>query len=222
MTAIATLPDLEPRQDRSRATREQILSTTGRLLRSRNFETLTIQEIVAAAGCSTGAFYGRFHSKEDLLPHLLEQHDAAVLRLLDRALASARVQRHSLAERLAWMARMNVAVLRNRRWLVRALAVHVRRNPAHVSAAVHARQVRFTERARTLLDGYRDQFVHADTRSAVDFALFLILTLCRERTLFGEMSQGIVATHAEMSAEIGRAAFAYLTGKPAPTTAPGV
>ncbi|MHC4991410.1 MAG: TetR family transcriptional regulator, partial [Planctomycetota bacterium] len=48
-----------PSQARSRRTREQI----------------TIADIVAHASCSTGAFYGRFAGKEDLLPALYERYD---------------------------------------------------------------------------------------------------------------------------------------------------
>jgi AcrR family transcriptional regulator len=59
-------------QTRSRRTVESLTRATLRLLRSAEFDALTISEIVAAANSSIGSFYARFPSKEDFLFHLAE------------------------------------------------------------------------------------------------------------------------------------------------------
>ena len=55
------------RQNRSEATRRAILDAAVRLSKEGGFDKLSIREICAAAGVTTGAFYHHFASKDDLL-----------------------------------------------------------------------------------------------------------------------------------------------------------
>ncbi len=63
---------IPPLQDRSRRTVTALTRGALRLLRSTEFEALTIGGIVEAANSSVGSFYARFPSKEDFLFHLVE------------------------------------------------------------------------------------------------------------------------------------------------------
>jgi AcrR family transcriptional regulator len=74
--------DIEPpKQARSRRSYHRILDATADLLADRSFDAITVDEIVARAGYTKGAFYARFDSKASLLRHL-------VTRLTDGALAA--------------------------------------------------------------------------------------------------------------------------------------
>jgi AcrR family transcriptional regulator len=63
----------EPKQNRSQQTRTKILDAAALILETKNFEELTIAEVVKQAGTSVGAFYGRFNDKDGLLEALDER-----------------------------------------------------------------------------------------------------------------------------------------------------
>jgi len=51
--------------------RRRILDAAGRLFREKGFETVTIAEVMQAAGLTHGGFYGHFKSKDDLIAETL-------------------------------------------------------------------------------------------------------------------------------------------------------
>ena len=59
-----------PQQTRSVATLNAIAVATKHLLKTHTFAELTIDQVVTAAGTSTGSFYARFKNKRALLHHL--------------------------------------------------------------------------------------------------------------------------------------------------------
>ncbi|MEW6730995.1 MAG: helix-turn-helix domain-containing protein [Acidobacteriota bacterium] len=63
----------EPQQQRSRVTRDKILSAAERLFAHKGYEEVTSHEIAATAGVAIGSFYAYFADKEQLLLHLLEE-----------------------------------------------------------------------------------------------------------------------------------------------------
>ena len=63
----------EPRQERSRLTRERICEATLSLLAERPFASISVDDIVVRAGCSTSSFYARFSSKIGVLHHLQDR-----------------------------------------------------------------------------------------------------------------------------------------------------
>lgn len=216
--ATLSAVELEPQQERSRATRRRILTAANLLLRTRSFDSLSVQELASAAGCSIGAFYGRFRGKEDLLAPLLDRHYRAIERWLRVAIADPSWRSMTLKTRLEWITRMDARVLRSRRWLIRALAVYMRRDGAALTDVQRRRRAAFTGRARELLLDRTDRIAHADPRAAIDFALFMIATLCRERVLFGELSEQSGIAHGDdaLVREVAHAAHAYLTGSAEP------
>ncbi len=64
----------QPVQERSLQTMNRILDATSQLLEQKLFEEISIAEIVELAGCSVGAFYGRFKDKDSLLKALDARH----------------------------------------------------------------------------------------------------------------------------------------------------
>src|SRR5882762_11436594 len=47
--------------------RRRILDAAGRLFREKGFESVTVAEVMKAAGLTHGGFYGHFKSKDDLV-----------------------------------------------------------------------------------------------------------------------------------------------------------
>lgn len=77
----------EPRQARSRATMERILSAVEDLLTEKSFDQITIAEISARAASAPTAIYARFSDKTALL---LAVHERFRQRTADRILAAVR------------------------------------------------------------------------------------------------------------------------------------
>ena len=57
----------EVRKNRSTATRRDILEAASKLIRELGFEKMTIRDVCAEAGVTTGAFYHHFSSKDELI-----------------------------------------------------------------------------------------------------------------------------------------------------------
>lgn len=81
--------DRRPQQARSRATLDRIIKVAMRAIEADRLDALTIPDIVQQAKCSTGAFYGRFESKSDLMAMLLARDAEALSEAMAGATANA-------------------------------------------------------------------------------------------------------------------------------------
>ncbi|MBO5034196.1 MAG: helix-turn-helix transcriptional regulator, partial [Oscillospiraceae bacterium] len=57
----------EIRKTRSDNTRRAILEAAARLIQEQEFDSMTVRDICAKAGVTTGAFYHHFASKDELI-----------------------------------------------------------------------------------------------------------------------------------------------------------
>lgn len=60
-------------QSRSRATTARFIAAAGRLLETQPWEEISVERLTEEAELSTGAFYKRFRSKDDVLAAIVEQ-----------------------------------------------------------------------------------------------------------------------------------------------------
>ncbi len=67
-----------PKQTRSQDTQERVLKALEELLSERFFEQITIRDLAARTGVSSGTIYRRFKDKEALLPVLYERFDHSI------------------------------------------------------------------------------------------------------------------------------------------------
>ena len=67
-----------PKQTRSQDTQERVLKALEQLLSERFFEQITIRDLAARTGVSSGTIYRRFKDKEALLPVLYERFDHSI------------------------------------------------------------------------------------------------------------------------------------------------
>lgn len=76
---------LDIKQSRSQKTYDALIKTGFRLLKKRDFDSITVAELSRSAGYSVGAFYARFRSKDEffdaMVAHHLESRIAASERL---------------------------------------------------------------------------------------------------------------------------------------------
>jgi AcrR family transcriptional regulator len=80
-------PRKTPRQRRSRATRERILSAAARVFAERGYAGGTTNHIAAEAGLSVGSLYQYFPNKDALAAELMREHAAEGVALVADRLA---------------------------------------------------------------------------------------------------------------------------------------
>ena len=69
---MSTFPVKVTKQSRSQRTQAAILAIVEKHLREGTFDEVSVHDIVSDAGCSVGAFYGRFSNKAAALYHFYE------------------------------------------------------------------------------------------------------------------------------------------------------
>lgn len=71
------------KQARTRKTRQALMKALENLLKNKGFEQITVTEIAATAGVSTGLLYAHFKNKKDFLEALLDAYKARILTRLE-------------------------------------------------------------------------------------------------------------------------------------------
>lgn len=111
----------KPVQARSQATLKRLLAATEELLETSTFTDIAVADIVEKASSSTGAFYKRFSSKNDLLPYLLENLQTRQLTEIKTFVADPQWSGVTLAERVRVFTRILSQSYVQNRGVIRAL-----------------------------------------------------------------------------------------------------
>ena len=74
---ITDSPKPTIKQKRSKKTYDALIKTGFRLLKKREWDSITVAELSQSAGYSVGAFYARFRSKDEMLDALAAHHRKA-------------------------------------------------------------------------------------------------------------------------------------------------
>lgn len=83
----------ERQRTQGEATRQAILDAAAALAREKGFDAMSIRDVCAAAGVTTGAFYHHFSSKDDLLNQGFASLDAYLERALEPYAAAPPLER---------------------------------------------------------------------------------------------------------------------------------
>ena len=94
----ATAPESVPNND---PLRDQLLAAAGRVFATKGYDGTKIMDIVKASGLSSGAVYGRFNSKNELLL-------AAVVAAVEQNPITNQLDERPVAEMLAEASRADV------------------------------------------------------------------------------------------------------------------
>ena len=221
MSPTALAPPLrEPHQERARRTLKRILDVTEALLEERTFEAISVSEIVRAAGTSVGAFYARFRDKDALLSALYGRYDRWIREHaaeLERGQPWDGLDLHGT---VTWLVGELVGLFCGRRFLMRAMTLHARLRPEKIDAETRARRERQMAFLRRALLEHRAEINHPDPERAVELAIFMAASLCREWLLFHDAPHASTtdADESEVAREVGRQMLGYLRG-PAETPA---
>jgi AcrR family transcriptional regulator len=124
--------------------REQLLDAAARVFARKGYTGTKIQDIVREAGLSTGAVYGRFGSKDDLLREAVVRRAANVARF-----DATNVDR--VADLITWMARPSREPLADADAVRLEAYVTARREP-EIAAAIADAQVQWRTAVQPVVD----------------------------------------------------------------------
>jgi AcrR family transcriptional regulator len=206
----------QPVQSRSRETLERLLDAAEALLHERPFEAVSVADIVRRAGSSVGSFYARFASKEALLPAIYDRYDAEFRTLADELIADVSRTGLSLAEICRTTVSHIVRWYGTRRWLMRAIALHVRTTPEQVPASARDHRATVQESWIAAFLARSDEIRHPDPRKRVEVGLLMVVAAVRERMVFSEAPHADTVTvpDHELEEELSHALYVYLTSDP--------
>jgi AcrR family transcriptional regulator len=195
-----------PRQRRSQQTLDRILDAAERLLLEREFDRLSIAEIVRASRTSVGSFYNRFRDKQALLSGLYDRYDAGLPDWIESWQRRQGAAPADLVRTSGWITRYLIDTFQGRRHLLRALALHVRNHPEELDAQARDRRV---SQHRFLVDAllqHRGEILHAEPERAAQAAVFGAASICRERILFAEgaHADGTQQSNAQLLQDVAR------------------
>jgi AcrR family transcriptional regulator len=131
----ATAPRKRPKQDRSLATVDALLTATARVLVKEGYDRASTNRIAEAAGVSIGSLYQYFPSKEALVAALMDRHQEDMSALIASSLA--RVMREPIRKAVREMVEMMICAHALDPKLHRVLMEEVPRT----SQLKHAKQV---------------------------------------------------------------------------------
>jgi AcrR family transcriptional regulator len=201
-------------QERSRRTLKRIYEAGTKLLELHGPSALTVANVAAEAGVSTGSIYRRFGSKEQLLAviqyEFVEDFKAELARrLADERLASAA----SVKEVVGIAVRGFAETFQARQSLLRVLILVSTENQAVLELGSRG-AIECGAMFREVLLSVADRIKRPDPEAAIDHAYRSMYSMCAFRAMFGEnLESSMPAPWPVMIDELTVAVCAYLTAE---------
>ena len=199
-----------PQQARSIESTERMLLAAEQLLRSGGADAVTVEAVIARAGTSTGAFYGRFGSRDGLLQAMHERFLTGFRSQMHEALAHA-LEADSLRSALGMFIDGLFVHVRTHR---NTLAFHVL-----VNATVPVMRSQGNQTTQTLT-AMIEEIISHHTHDApperltelADFVLRVLMGLSLQMLIFDDDEiTGHAISPDRWNAEALRAVIAYIT-----------
>ena len=214
MAAHATRWDhAPPIQARGRETQERIIEAVERLLETKSFEEISVQEIVEAADTNTGSFYARFASREALLPFLYARYHDEARAAVDEADVEARWVGLTFRETISRFVGLAVQLPKARPWRMRTVSLFARTHPEAIPEAAKARSRDAYKVVNRIMERHSASIRRSDRDRALAFITFVVITAARERMVFPDAPMASALPHDpdEFERELETLMFAYLT-----------
>lgn len=180
---------LPARQERSQKTLDALLVAVEELLEHKTYSEISLTELVQKAGVTTGAFYSRFKSKNDLLPILYDRYQARLTGQVKKQLAASRWEGLGFGARAKRVTDFICDLFEAQPDLYRAMVIYSRTKPT--SRAPSNRDPSGDPLPQylliqTLCERLTETLEHEDKPEPADmeFAVYTAITLARESILF--------------------------------------
>lgn len=204
-----------PKQLRSQRTMISMLEAAETLLEQKSWQALTIQDVVSAAGCSVGAFYGRFKDKDGLLHALDERYFERLADLLQVALLQTDWSKLELVETVHRLARLVVTLHQEKQGVMRTLILQAR---LYNDARFREREARlrsYLPAIQMILLAHRDEIRHNDAETAVRYAYLQMYYSAREMLIWPHLTPTMPYQDDALIAALSHSFLTYLTVPPA-------
>lgn len=206
-----SLIDLTPQQERSFKTMNKIMDAAAEILQTKNFEQISINEIVERAGVSVGAFYGRFRDKDGLLEALDERFftcfEAEVINLV----SAPGWTQTPVSNILEGLCSLLVKTYSRQTGLLRSLNLKAR---LYDDQRFRKREQKawndLFPRLQQALLAKCDEFKHPDPQVAIVFGFQQMFFTLREILLWEPLRSQNLYENEELITELTRAYLAYL------------
>ena len=199
-----------PQQSRSQRTLNKILDAAETLLNDKSFQELTINDIVSEAGCSVGAFYGRFKDKDTLLHALDERLMHDLVTLIDTTIADPKWQTATLAETVAGLVQMDIEFNTHRIGVMRTVILQARLKPDPRFREREARLNAAVPQLISLILAHQDEINHPNPPLAAQLGFLQIHFTIRELLLWPHIRDAFPIPQDQFAAELTRMYLGYL------------
>jgi AcrR family transcriptional regulator len=204
-----------PLQERSRRTLENICQAVETLLGTYDFDDISIADIVREAGCSTGSFYARFGSKDDLLPYLYERYDNDLRPRIAARMAANPIGSMSLRETVRAVVDHTIDMYAERRHLLRAMVIYARTRPREISPSTRQAREGTTDMPASAIARFATDIRHDNAMEAARIGFFVMSAAAREKILFdAPQAASLRISRDRLKRELAHGLFAYLTTAP--------
>ena len=166
-----------PRQERSREPLRRILDAARALLGQRDFEEISVDDIVERAGSSKGSFYQRFSDKDSLLVYLLREEHEAATKAWSKLLDPDRWRNASLGAVLDAFLDHLMEIYRGHATLMRAYAGKVFGGEREIRTLSVQLSRHVLELLRRIVREKAEEAGHPDPERAAAFLLTALITL---------------------------------------------
>lgn len=183
----SSVPDVPPAtQERSRRTLERIYLAGTHVLEKQGPSALTIANVAAAAGVSTGSVYRRFGSKDQLLTVIQHEFVEDFKAEMASRLNGEHLQPDASLSDVVRVAVQGFAeTFEARQRLLRELMLVSTENPAVLEVGSRG-AIECGAMFRELLLSVADKITRPQPEEAIDYAYRLLYSVCAFRALFGE------------------------------------
>ncbi len=206
--------EIEAAQDRSRKTRDKLVKAFGKLLREKDFESITMAELAKRAGVAVGTVYRRFENKNALIPIIFEVY----MQMLQETSAQGGAQLALTEDDTLWTATWRMCeaaskMLAGEPQLIRTAHLYARLRPDLVGEDWNGIIETSVGQFRQVIDHFADEVQRPDPDAAARMMFYLLNTVMVEQGLYGDAGPG-AALRLESEAFIEECAttiFGYLT-----------
>ncbi len=200
-----------PRQARSRASFDRMVTVAMDLIAAEGLEAATVQRVLERSGAGAGTFYARFDGRDALLAYLAMRFWANADDGWRAVLSPARWAAAGAVEIVHQFTRMLVLWTRAHGTLLRAFLMHAMANPEHdLLDRISVLDNTVADRMCGILMIRIDELDHPEPEQAIRLATLQVIATLRSRIIFawGPREDGIADD--ELAGELATAFLRYL------------